>query len=116
MDLCIPVQEEVVHLPMVCRHKQARIQAAPQRLGSSTEKKRKKSKDKLPENLGVISVMGAILMWAKSSAVLDPPPNILMYQRKVFQNDGEILSFCLITAKRITMFSNPTLAQEISMV
>lgn len=80
------------------------------------KKKCKKSKDKLPENLGVISVMGVILMWAKSSAILDPLPDILTYQREVFQNDGEILSFCLITAKRITMFSNPTSAQEISVV
>lgn len=56
------------------------------------KKKCKKSKDKLPENLGVISVMGVILMWAKSSAILDPLPDILTYQREVFQNDGEILS------------------------
>lgn len=55
-------------------------------------------------------------MWAKSSAILDPLPDILTYHREVFQNDGEILSFCLITVKRITMFSNPTSAQEISMV
>lgn len=114
MWICASWCREVVHLPMVCRHKWAHVQAAPQRLGSSMEKKCKKSKVKLLENLGVISVMGVILMWAKSSAILDPLPDILTYQREVFQNDAEILSFCLITAKCITMFSNPTSAQEIS--
>lgn len=115
MDLCILVQEEVVHLPMVCRHKWAHIQAAPQRLGSSMEKNAKRVRINCLR-IWVISVMGVILMWAKSSAILDPLPDILTYQREVFQNDAEILSFCLIIAKCITMFSNPTSAQEISMV
>lgn len=115
MDLCILVQGGCASTHGVQAQMGTRPSCSP-KAGKLYGKKCKKSKVKLLENLGVISVMGVILMWAKSSAILDPLPDILTYQREVFQNDAEILSFCLITVKRITMFSNPTSAQEISVV
>ena len=36
--------------------------------------------EKLRENLGVVFVMRVILVWAMSSAILDPLLNILTYQ------------------------------------
>jgi len=42
--------------------------------------RREEREEKLRENLGVVFVMRVILVWAMSSAILDPLLNILTYQ------------------------------------